>query len=335
MINMLCRMNLPSTTAQLYSTGAVIGGLLLLLLCAPHALFGALVSFALLLIGLAPLFVALVHLPPLLLQLCAPWGSRWGSLAVLGSLILSAGGTATPTVALQVQVRTPAGQPLPGVTLSCAPQAAGLGGPRLVPPPATQTVVTGPDGRTTCPDLAAGIWVVGVIGSVAGVPVQPLAAQGQLPYGRTRAGGGFVVALDPTGGEEGAALLTPRSGPLTADLALVGQVRAGVWVPELDRQTGGGLPTPQSLLPVAGVAPTLDVGAPVAVPPTPTRPPAAATGVGGSAGAGADSAPPPLTPAGIPPWWLVFWIPVGLAGAGMLLRWAWLQWRGPSPHGRG
>jgi len=261
---------------------------------------------------------------------------RWMSIGILGTILsLSrlATAMAPPTVTLQVQVRTVAGQPLAGVTLVCAPQPGALGGPRLLPPPASQTTTTAVDGRARCTGLAAGMWRVWLTGTVAGVPVQPVAAQGQPPYGRARDGGGFPVALDPTGGtDEGAALLTPLPGPVVGDLALVGQVRAGVWVPELDRQTGDGPPTPQSLFPLAGEVPTLAVAG--TVPPGATPPHAAPAVTPVPVLAAAAGPPPPRSPntGWSPSGWLVFWIPVGMAGAGMLARWAWLQWRDSDPQ---
>ncbi len=236
-------------------------------------------------------------------------GVVWLTSLSGGVLARPAVAAQTPRLTLHVLVRTPDGAGVPDLTITLQPQPADLGGPRR------ETVrsvsgTTDPTGQATFVDLAPGMWRVQLAGSVAGVPLQPVAEQARPPYGRAATGDGFPipVALGSEQEEGGAAVGAP--GDTAVQQALfVGQARAGVWVPEVDLGRPEAPPQPITTLPtpppIAGV-PTLDVQATAVVPLT--QPPLAGlTGSGEVAGGSAPrgSALTQATP-------LVVWSPLAL-----------------------
>jgi hypothetical protein len=231
------------------------------------------------------------------------WAGRW----ILGSILLAGLVGAdrviaqTPTRTLQVLVRTPTGQGVPGLMITLVPQPAQLGGPGGEPPPSVQGI-TDHNGQATFLGLRAGMWRVQLAGIVAGVPVQPVAEQARPPYGRVTAGGGFPlpVALGDAQEEGGADAGPPPAGAVQQAL-FVGQPRGGVWVPELDLGDPASSPLPISALPtprpqaapavLTGV-PTLDVRA------TAAPVPAAGEGAPPEVHGAAAGTVPPAPPAG-------------------------------------
>jgi hypothetical protein len=163
------------------------------------------------------------------------------------------------TVQKVVLVRTLGGAPVPDLTVDLAPAPATLGGP----PPGT----AGQHGRTDAQGMARftglgrWIWMVSFAGRYQERALQPLAGQGQPPYGRTRAGGGFPLAVEPQ--EEGDAP-TPvvSAGQVqpevqTATFVLV--PTAAEWAPALDLALPPENPVPLSDWALAPVSPVAGV----------------------------------------------------------------------------
>ncbi len=224
-----------------------------------------------------------------------------------------------PTRTLQVLVRTPAGQGVPGLTVTLVPQPPSLGGPAGAAP---LSALTDPDGQVTFTDLRPGMWRVQLAGSVDGVPVQPLPDQARPPYGRVATGGGFPLPVDlGQEQEEGGAALDPPPAVTVQQALFVGQPRGGVWVPEVDLGSEA-LPLPITTLPtpvpIQAAIPTLDVRA-TGVPPAPAGtgaalPPRAMGGTVGDPPSGSPdpgAAPPPVGVA-IGPLTLCYAVPVGV-----------------------
>lgn len=266
------------------------------------------------------------------------WLSGWArgvALVLLVGVSATPGAAQTPAATLQVLVRTLDGAGVPGLAVTLAPQAAALGGPADAPPPASTT--TDGAGQATFHDLRLGMWRVQLAGSVAGVPLQAAAEQARPPYGRAAAGGGFPVPVAlGDAQEEGAAEAGAGAWPAVQQVLFVGQVRAGVWVPELDLGRPEASPLPITMLPTpppAGV-PTLDVGATAAVPPAaaPPRlaPPPGEAGEGGSAmrppAATGPAQPPPLVV--FSPLAVCYGVPI-LAGILALGLTTWRRFRRP------
>jgi hypothetical protein len=163
-----------------------------------------------------------------------------------------------------VLVRTLNGQPVPDLSVNLVPAPDTIGGP--------PSGVAGQHGRTdaqgmvTFTGLARWIWMVSFTGQYQGRALQPVAVQGRPPYGRTRAGGGFPLAVEPQ--EEGDAP-TPvvRAGQVqaevqTATFVLV-PIAAADWAPALNLALPTENPVPLSdwaLAPVSSVTGSVTLG---------------------------------------------------------------------------
>lgn len=209
---------------------------------------------------------------------------------LLGGLLLTAAGTRVATAApptpdlsqtrLHIVLRTAGGQPVPGIAVEIVPAAADLGGLEggsTLPP-----MLTAADGGVIVTGLGRWIWMVRFRGQFQGQPLQSVALQGQAPWGRTRAGGGFPLQVQAQ--EEDSAPTpvvvagTPQPDTQTTSFVLLPS--NGTWAVTLD--LGDPLGTPQPLagdtaqtdgaerLPAAGDAATTRPGA---APPLPERPP--------------------------------------------------------------
>jgi hypothetical protein len=105
------------------------------------------------------------------------------------------------TVRKVVLVRTRDGQPVPDLTVDLTPAADTMGGPPS--DAAGQHGRTDAQGIVRFTGLGRWIWMVSFAGRFQGRALQAVTLQGQPPYGRTRAGGGVPLDVEPQ--EEGAA----------------------------------------------------------------------------------------------------------------------------------
>ena len=131
-----------------------------------------------------------------------PARNTLGSL-LLGGLLLTVASARVATAAppppdlsrtqLHVLLRTAAGTPVPGITVEIVPAAADLGG--LSGGSALPPALTDAGGGITVVGLGRWIWRARFRGQFQGQALQPIAAQGQAPWGRTRDGGGFPVQV--------------------------------------------------------------------------------------------------------------------------------------------
>jgi hypothetical protein len=163
-----------------------------------------------------------------------------------------------------VLMRTLSGAPVPDLGVTLTPAPATMGGPPSGV--AGQHGRTDAQGRVTFTGLGRWIWMVSFTGQYQGRALQPVTRQGQPPYGRTRAGGGFPLAVEPQ--EEGDAP-TPvvSAGQVqpevqTAPFVLV-PIAAAEWVPALDLALPTENPVPLSdwaLAPVSSVTGSLTPG---------------------------------------------------------------------------
>ena len=151
-----------------------------------------------------------------------------------------------PDNRLAVALRTLAGQPAPGVTITLTPRPSAAGGPAGAQQ--SRTAPTDNKGWAAFDRVASGIWLLSLAGSAEGLPLQPAADQGKAPYGTNTQGGGFMIAVGELGDDIGA----DDSGIAQSRVAqalFVGQARNGVWVPEYDLSDISQTPQPLSLVP--------------------------------------------------------------------------------------
>jgi hypothetical protein len=99
------------------------------------------------------------------------------------------------TVQKVVLVRTLDGQAVPDLTVDLTPAADTMGGPPS--DAAGQHGRTDAQGMVRFTGLGRWIWMVSVAGRYQERALQPVTRQGQPPYGRTRAGGGFPLEVEP------------------------------------------------------------------------------------------------------------------------------------------
>jgi hypothetical protein len=138
------------------------------------------------------------------------------------------------TVQKVVLVRTLSGQPVPALVVDLVPARPELGGPPVG--------ATGQQGRTDAQGMARftglgrWIWMVSFTGQYQGRVLQAVALQGRAPYGRTRAGGGFPLAVEPQ--EEGDAptpvAVAGQAQPQVQTATFVLVPTADEWAPALD-----------------------------------------------------------------------------------------------------
>jgi hypothetical protein len=122
--------------------------------------------------------------------------------------------------------------PLPTSDTGCRPVVTG-----------TLSMITDVRGLATFAQLGEGNWVLRFQGDVSAVtqerrtaPIVPASIQGLFPYGRTRAGGGFIErvdALNEHGGPDPKSV-PPGIGPTTSRYVLSFSPEHGGWLPGLD-----------------------------------------------------------------------------------------------------
>ncbi len=194
-----------------------------------------------------------------------------GHIGLPGAVPLPAAAT-TPTsgsvetrLVLQVQLRTAAGAPVPGLSVTLQPAPPDLGGPPLHT--SVQRGRTDANGTVTFTALGPWIWRVTFMGTYAGGPLQAVAAQGRPPYGTTP-GDGFVVRVQAQ--EEHVALQAegqPRTPPIEV-AAFVLLLQGPEWIPTIDLSEPTDPPQPL-LTPAAAATRTVQsAGAPVRDPVT-------------------------------------------------------------------
>jgi len=227
-----------------------------------------------------------------------PARNTLGSL-LLGGLLLTVASARVATAAppppdlsrtqLHVLLRTAAGTPVPGITVEIVPAAADLGG--LSGGSALPPALTDAGGGITVVGLGRWIWRARFRGQFQGQALQPIAAQGQAPWGRTRDGGGFPVQVQAQ--EEDAAptpvVIAGTPQPDTQSVGFVLIPSNGTWAvtgdlgdplgppqPLAEDTThpplhpAGTLPDGAAVLPAPGTAATTLPGAPAPAPrPTP------------------------------------------------------------------
>jgi hypothetical protein len=133
-----------------------------------------------------------------------------------------------------VLMRTLSGAPVPDLTVDLAPAPADFGGP---PDGATEEHGrTDAQGMVRFTGLGRWIWMVAFTGQYQGRALQPVALQGRPPYGRTRAGGGFPLSIEPQ--EEGEAptpvVVAGQVQPEVQTATFVLVPTATEWAPALD-----------------------------------------------------------------------------------------------------
>jgi hypothetical protein len=93
----------------------------------------------------------------------------------------------------QIVLRSIEGDGVPGIEVHLTPASPDLGGPLDGSLP--QVATTDAQGHVTFSGLGEWIWMVSFSGTFRGRVLQPISEQGQAPWGRTRAGGGFPVMV--------------------------------------------------------------------------------------------------------------------------------------------
>ncbi len=204
-----------------------------------------------------------------------------GLLIGLGMLPLAAyADPPTPTLAplnnvqLRVLLRTPTGQPVPGIVVDLTPAAPELGGPPADTP--AQTGQTDATGAVLFAGVQGAIWRVTFMGHYAGQALQPVANQGQPPYGTTH-GGGFVVQTSLHEENDAPAPVVEVAAPPVETLSFILLSVGGSWMPAIDLAPPTDPPQPLSQLAQAPARVTfyVPVPQPPAGDPSPSAPPLA------------------------------------------------------------